>query len=676
MNRNRFKRILDDLGTCSGRDRFLLRGSKQNLSRSRTGTILFLILYLSSFTISYSLGAPSELEIPQNETSLAEQTQLLDEIQKRALNYLIEERNPQTGLIRDWAWNKSVSSDAVGTVAGIGFALTAYGVGVERGWLDRGEALEMTKIALQFLRDQAPQEHGFFYHFMTMGEGNAANNSEVSPIDTALALAGVLFASEYFEDPEIKSLAHEIYERVDWAWMLNGGKTFALAWNRRGGFTKARWDNYNEGILIYLLALGATSHPIPPESWQAIRRPIGSYGSHRLIQCPPLFTHQYPHIWIDFRNKNDGFADYFANSRKATLTHRQFALDQSEKFKSYGPDSWGFTAAEGPSGYKAYGAPPGWAHHDGTIVPTACVSSIAFTPEESIRCINHLYKTHGKLWGRYGFSDAFNVDKKWYSNKAFAINQGPMILMVENNRSGLIWKVMNRSPVIQRGLQRAGFRRGTLPLKWEEAPVFSLPFTQRPIAIDGETGDWPQEARALKLDKRFQESGEISNPFDLSAAIRFAWDLKHLYFVAEVRDDSHIMIKSKGDIWRDDLLELFIDPQGNGLYWHRPSDLQIGFRAVPQSQEIRTWSWFQGGTDPSLSGKVRAKGFVMSTGYVIEGAVAWSFLGIEPRTGMELRLSPAIHDIDRDKSEAKLIWFFRNEDEEKKFQLGRLVLAD
>ena len=234
--------------------------------------------------------------------------QLMDKIQKTALDYFIKERNPQNGLIRDWAWNKQVPSTSIATVAGTGFALTAYGIGVERGWLDRQEAIEMTKVALTFLRDEAVHEHGFFYHFMNFETGTPINSSELSPIDTTLALAGILFAAEYFQDPEITQLANDIADRIDWQWMLNGGKTFAMSWNPKGGFQKARWSNYDESTLLYLLGLGSPTYSIPADSWKAVHRRIGSYGSFKLIQCSPLFTHQYPHLWVDFRNKNDGFA--------------------------------------------------------------------------------------------------------------------------------------------------------------------------------------------------------------------------------------------------------------------------------------------------------------------------------------------------------------------------------
>jgi hypothetical protein len=601
--------------------------------------------------------------------------QLLNEVEKRALEYFVRERNPENGLVRDWAWNQSGNSSAPASVAATGFALTAYGVGAQRGWLKREEAIKMTKTALIFLKDGSVQEHGFFYHFMTMDTGRPINGSEVSPIDTALAVSGILFAAHYYDDPEIKRLAGDIVSRVDWTWMLNGGNTFALAWSPERGFFKGRWSNFDESILLYILALGSSTHPIPAEAWRAVKKRVGSYGDHKVIQSPPLFTHQYPHIWIDFRDKNDGFADYFANSKQATLAQRQFAIDQSSKFKSYGPDSWGFTAAEGPFGYKAYGGPPGWATHDGTIAPTACVSSIAFTPDESISCIRHFRQAYGhKLWGRYGFSDSFNIDQNWFSNKAFAINQGPMILMIENFRSELIWKIMNQAPEISNGLQKAGFQAGSIPLRWERRPELNILFVGKPLTIDGKLEDWPEPAAKITLDENMVENGMVTDKQDLSAFFRFGWDKEFLYFAADINDDSFVALRNKGDIWRDDLVEFFIDPAGDGLNWGKPSDFQIGFRLAPEEKKVRTWSWFQGGQDPSQADDVRANGFATPQGYMIEGAIRWAYLKVKAVSGTQVHLSVAVHDFDRDRSEGKIHWFFRNEKELNRYELGQLNL--
>jgi len=219
---------------------------------------------------------------------------LLEKISRKAFDYFVRERHPKTGLVADRAHNFTRGTvKASASIAATGFGLTAYGIGAERGWIDEATAYAMTRQTLQFFLYSAENEHGFFYHFLNMETGKRQRPSELSPIDTALLLAGALFAAEYFEEPAIRDLVDQIYERVDWTWMLHGGQTLSLAWSPEEGFNKRRWDHYDESMIMYLLAVGSPTFPIPASSWQAISRPVGSYGGHRLIQMPPLFTHQY-----------------------------------------------------------------------------------------------------------------------------------------------------------------------------------------------------------------------------------------------------------------------------------------------------------------------------------------------------------------------------------------------
>lgn len=602
--------------------------------------------------------------------------ELLDKIQRQSLEFFTLERNPKTGLVRDRADNfKKGIRPGAASIASVGFALTAFGVGASRNWLDRTTAREMTRRTLEFFLHHAPQEHGFFYHFMEMETGKRAHRSELSPIDTALFLAGVLFAAEFYEDPQIRELAEKIYERVDWPWLLHGGETLALAWSPESGFQKQRWDHYNESMILYLLAIGSPTHPIPASSWQALRRPLGSYGPFRLIQFPPLFGHQYSHIWVDFRDRNDGYADYFKNSVNATLANRKFCMDQASKFESYGPNSWGLTASDGPFGYRAYGAPPGWAEHDGTIAPTACGSSIVFTPKESLACLRHFYENlREKLWGRYGFSDAFNLDKNWFDTEVIAIDQGALLLMIENYRTGLIWKVMSRNLSLERALKAVGFKPQTMDLPWPDPPLYAAPYVFGGIQVDGLFKDWPNSS-AIHLDRTFLESGNLKDDPDLTGEIRLAWDENALYFAAAVKDDSLVMRKTGKNIWLDDLIEIYIDAEGDGLYWYDKKDFQIGFRPRPEDGGAEVWSWFQGGEDLLRSAQAAARSFADDKGYWLEGAVQWSYLGISPKAGSGIRVSVAVHDTDLDRSSGKLHWFFRNEEEEQRFVLGKVVLA-
>lgn len=627
--------------------------------------VIFFVYFLTTFYQPLIFAAPAE--------GLSDE-EFLELVQRKSFDFFITESNPANGLVKDRAHNfKKGGTLSASSIASVGFALTAYAIGVERNWIDAGTARLKTIKTLRFFLEKAQHMHGFYYHFLDMNEGKRASRSEISPIDTALFLAGVLFAAEYYEDPEIRDLAMKIYERIEWPWLLHGGKTLAMSFSPENGFSKYRWDHYNESLMMYLMAIGSPTHPLPASSWQAVRKPVGSYKSYKVIQMPPLFTHQYSHIWIDFRDKNDGFADYFKNSVNATLANRQFAIDEMRKFKTYGPDSWGLTASDGPSGYKAYGAPPGWANHDGTVAPTACGGSIVFTPKESMACLRNFYDKHkDRLWGRYGFADAFNLERDWVATDVIGIDQGTILLMIENYRSELIWKVMSKNVYLQKAMQTVGFVPGTKDLPWPDPPAHAAPYLAGGLEVDGFLKDWPK-GESLRLNKKSLSFGEILSAKDLGGELRFAWDENYLYFYAKVKDDTFQGKRTGRNIWMDDAVEIFIDPENDGLFWQNNRDFQLGFRARAGEDGVDTWSWFQS-EDPAAAGKISAKGYVHEGGYLIEGAIRWDYLGIRPEGGLKLNLSPAIHDIDRDRSESKMEWFFRNEEEFQQFRLGTVEL--
>ncbi|MFA5159117.1 MAG: glucoamylase family protein [Candidatus Omnitrophota bacterium] len=631
--------------------------------------LLFVTYYILFLFVSYSVAA--------QEPSPVDHDSFLDEVQRNAFRYFEERHHPYTGLVRDNAPNQSgVASNAPASIAGSGFALTAYPVAVERGWMSRATAYALTVRTLEFFLRQARQHKGFFYHFLNFETGERTNHSELSPIDTALFLAGALFAAEYYNDAKIRDLVQKIYERVDFPWMLNKGKTFALAWSPETGFSKARWDHFDESLLLYVLAIGSPTHPIPAESWREILRPVGSYHGHRLIQMPPLFTHQYPHVWLDLRGQNDGFADYFENSVNASRANRAFCINQASKFAGYGPNLWGLSASDGPAGYRAYGAPPGWTVlHDGTVAPTACGSSIVFTPKESIACLENIRAYYSDaMWGPYGFSDAMNVGKGWFSDKVLAIDQGPLLLMIENYRTGLIWKFMARSVPVRTALEKIGFRKGAWPLPWPEPPVHRAPYASRSIRVDGLLNDWPPGGAIGMNPEKHKDFGNFDGPGNYGAEVRFAWNNEYLYFVVKVNDDDVVVKRTGKHIWRDDLFEIYVDPAGDGLFWNDPRDYQLGFRPGRDDREIAAWSWFQGGEDPLGKGVVLAASYTDEKGYILEGAIRWDFLGVTPEPNKEIRLSPAVHETNRKGRDGKLVWFFRNEEKYQRFVLGKVVL--
>ena len=326
--------------------------------------------------------------------------------------------------------------------------------------LFRSQARERVWLTLRFLRHQLPTEHGFCFHFISWRTGERVWQCELSSIDTALLLAGVLTCRAYFEDAEIKQLATVIFDRVDWRWMAPDGLLLRMGWKPESGFLESVWNGYCEHLVLYLLAIGAGQHALPPEAWRAWSRPYIEYGGRRYVSvAAPLFVHQYSHAWFDFRGRRDEFLDYFDNSVTATRVHRQFCLDLRPEFPHFAEDLWGITASDSATGYVAWGGPPRQGPLDGTLVPCAAGGSLPFLPAESIRCLRTMRERFGeRVWCRYGFRDAFNPVTGWLAPDVIGINVGITLLMAENLRSGFVWRTFMANPEARRGIERAGFR--------------------------------------------------------------------------------------------------------------------------------------------------------------------------------------------------------------------------
>ncbi len=437
----------------------------------------------------------------------------LDTLSRRTFDFFWETTNPRNGLTPDRWPTPSFSS-----VAAVGFALTAYPIGVERGWVARDAARERVLTTLRFFWT-APQGSqgrevtgykGFFYHFLDMQTGHRFATVELSTIDTALLLAGALTCRQYFDrddagDREVRALADSIYHRVDWAWARDGDTLVNMGWrpdsaqhqNARG-FILDEWAGYNEGMLLYVLALGSPTHPIAPAAWARWTSTYkwDRFQGQEFIQFAPLFGHQYSHLWVDFRGIQDEYTrtrgiDYFENARRATLSQRAYATANPAQWRDYGPDTWGLTASDGPLDstlvidgrarkfhtYWARGAGTGEVNDDGTLVPTAAGGSVPFAPEIAIPALVAMRERYGEpLFGRYGFLDAFNPTLRtpgprlqhgrivpgtaWFDTDYLGIDQGPILAMVENWRSDLVWNLMRRNADVVRGLCRAGFTGG------------------------------------------------------------------------------------------------------------------------------------------------------------------------------------------------------------------------
>lgn len=409
----------------------------------------------------------------------ASDDEFLELLQATAFDYFWNEANPANGLVRDRSTPESFCS-----IAAVGFGLSAIAIGIDHGWITREEGRERVRRTLETFLD-APQgeaeegtigHRGWFYHFLDMRTARRFNAQiELSSIDTALWLAGVLDVREYFDGAEaaervIRDRADALVRRVDWNWMRDGGETLTMGWLPGKGFLKSRWRGYNEASLLYLMGLGVSQHPLPATAWRAWTSSYRweTHHGQSFVVFPPLFGHQYTQVWFDLRGVADDVMrshglDYFENSRRATLAQRAYAVANPGGFRDYGENEWGLTASDGPRGYGARGAPPA-ENDDGTIAPTAAGGSFAFTPRESLAALRSMYERHrARLWSPYGFRDAFNRQRDWWATDVLGIDQGPILLAIENQRTGRVWARMRRSEVIARGMERAGFRRIVSP---------------------------------------------------------------------------------------------------------------------------------------------------------------------------------------------------------------------
>jgi hypothetical protein len=395
-----------------------------------------------------------------------EDEKFLDDLERRGIQFFIDAQDDVTGLMADRGKANGGAAD-VASIASVGFGLTALCIGDERGWVPHQEAYDRSMKVLRFLRDKAPQEHGHFYHFLNMRTGQRMWNCEVSNIDTALLMAGVLTVRQHFPNTELAKLANELYERVEWTWMLDSSNGLLhTAWKPESGMYDSHWGAYSEcPTTICLIAMGSRTHPLPAKCWQAWKRePVITFAGLTYIQCPPLFTHQYPQCWFDLRGLRDDHADYFRNSQLATIAQRQWCMDVlGKEFKSYGPNVWGITASDSPNGYRSWGGPP--VDRDtaeeiaGAVVPCAAAGSLAFEPRLCLDALKEMHKRFGeKGYRKYGFVDAFNPSDDWYNDDVIGIDVGPSVLMAENCRTGFVWKTFMSSPEASAALKAAGFR--------------------------------------------------------------------------------------------------------------------------------------------------------------------------------------------------------------------------
>jgi len=391
--------------------------------------------------------------------------QFLDLMQQVGCLYFTEQASPVNGQVLDRAaafpTNGQIDTRTMASIAATGFGLSALCIADQRGYQPHANILAQVRRTLDYHCNTLPNVHGFYYHFNDVNTGQRYRTVELSSIDTAILLCGVLTARAWFQqDAEIVQLATTIYERVDWPWMLNGGQTFSMGWTPENGFIASRWEHYCELMMLYLLALGSPTHPIDPACWSAWSRPTITYNGLTYISAAdPLFVHQYSHAWFDFRNKQDQFANYFTNSVTATQAHEAFCIGMGAP---YSQDYWGISASDSQHGYTAWGGPnaagQSFGGVDGSVVPNAAAGSLPFLSTDCLRTLRALKDSYGsQAWGRYGFCDAFHPAANWYDPDVLGIDLGISVLMAENLRTGFVWNTFARNPEVGIAMQRAGF---------------------------------------------------------------------------------------------------------------------------------------------------------------------------------------------------------------------------
>jgi hypothetical protein len=385
---------------------------------------------------------------------------LLEELERANFRFFWEQANPETGLVRDRFNVRQPGKSDLASIAATGFGLTALCIGEKREFISRLESQRRVLNTLRFLWKMLPHHRGFFYHWANMNTGQRTWDSEVSSVDTAILLCGILLCRQHFMHPEIHELASAIYNRVDWNWLSEDTPVLPHGWTPESGFLQYRWDDYSEMMMMYLLGLGSDAHPLPAKAWDSWKRSTFEYDGIRYIgSFAPLFIHQYSQAWFDFRGKRDRYADYFKNSIIATDVHRRFCLNLAKHFPDYSDDLWGITASDSAGGYVVWGGPPSTGPIDGTVVPCAAGGSLPFQPDATMRVLRNIKDRYGqKTWSDYGFVDAFNPLTNWYDTDVVGIDVGITMVMAENARTSFVWDTFMKNPEAKRAMELAGFK--------------------------------------------------------------------------------------------------------------------------------------------------------------------------------------------------------------------------
>ena len=435
--------------------------SRRRILRQMLGTSL--CLPLAEVLPAFCMGnpsAPSGVALG-GFTLTAEDDQFLNDVEAASFQFFWEQGTPKTGMVKDRCNVHTNSQGVASSIAATGFGLTAICIGDRRGFIPANDALERVLATLRFLWKKLPNHRGFFYRFANPETGERMFDSEVSSVDTAILLCGVLTARQHFRHAGVAELANLIFNRVDWSWLSEDTSLLTHGWTPEMGFLASRWDYYSELMMMYLLGMGSSAHPLSQETWNAWKRLTFEYDGMRYIgSFAPLFVHQYSQAWFDFRGRCDKYADYFQNSITATEVHRRFCLELGKEFPDYSDDLWGITASDSEhDGYVAWGGPPATGPIDGTVVPSAAGGSLPFLPAATLRVLKTIRTRYPAAWSKYGFVNAFNPLKNWYDSDVIGIDTGIIMLMAENLRTSFVWDTFMTSAEAQRGMERAGLKK-------------------------------------------------------------------------------------------------------------------------------------------------------------------------------------------------------------------------
>ena len=605
----------------------------------------------------------------------------LDRVEKEAFGYFWNETDPRTGFTSNTSEQGSPASNAAA-----GFMLSSLIVGIERGWISKDEAYRRALTTLKSFQ-KLDEFQGFTYHYFNIDTGSRMWNSEVSCIDSGLFLAGVITIGEYFKGTEVGTLSDTIFRKADWQWFLDGKNVLQMSWKPESSFC-AQINTLSEGILCYILAMGSPTYPIPKKCWDSFARPISTYGDNKLIYVTDgsLFQYLFPLAWLDLKDKHDTYADYWRNAIKAVKANKQYCIDNAAHAETYKKGFWGLSASMSSQGYKIFGAKPGKNIHNGTVAPYAVGGSIPLTPEFSIDDYRAMYEKYPAAVGRYGLVDAFNVGQHWAAADYISIDIGLTLLMVENYRTGLIWKYFMQSPYVREALKKTGFVDGRQDepsrltyLAGNPNDTIAAGRTKSSISVDGELSEWKDAAKLTltSVDNKNIELnlGSAKDDTDVSGVFYVAWDDNNLYIAGEVKDNDIVCSRVKDKIYEDDCVEIFFDINEDGYRFDgNAHDYQLGIAPSSPGRKPQLWAWgYRNRVPADIQYAVRDA----KDGYAVETAIPFSEIsGFTPTKGERVGFSISIHDRDRDGSTKKLTWSIDTSRQEGNIFFGTLFLAD